>query len=87
MSEFFATIFGRALCQWSCGSFTAFFSWNFHRFLDGCLFFRALSLLASFLRSTYFHKGFLPGNFCEETVRERIFCDHFLESLLSMESW
>ena len=35
VSEVFATIFRRVLCQWSRGSLTACFSRNFHRFLDG----------------------------------------------------
>ena len=35
MSEFFATIFWRVLCEWSCGSLIAFFSRNWHSFPDG----------------------------------------------------
>ena len=35
VSEFFATIFWRVLCQWSRGSLTACFSRNLHRIPDG----------------------------------------------------
>ena len=69
MSEFFATIFWRELCDWSCGSLIAILSRNCHSFPDGNHYFRALSLLALFLQSTCFLKGvwseMFVRNFCE----------------------
>ena len=66
MSEFFATIFWRVLCDWSCGSLIAFLSRNWHSFPDGNHYFRALSLLALFLQSTCFLKGVWSENVREE---------------------
>ena len=85
MSECFATIFWRVLCEWSCGSLIAFFSRNWHSFPDGNHYFRALSLLALFLQSTCSLKGVWSEIFV------RIFASEFLrpsfESIVSMESW
>ena len=64
VGEFFVTIFWWALCEWSCGNLNAFLFRNSHRFPDGSLLFRALSLLALFVRCIL-SSWFLPKILCD----------------------